>query len=79
MLRYNIYIAAISKLCYTSVCLFNFGGIRFMEDFVIFDRVSKTYQVGDLEISAVKDVSFTIAKGEFTVIVAPAAPEKRRY
>lgn len=47
-----------------------------MEDFVIFDRVSKTYQVGDLEISAVKDVSFTIAQGEFTVIVGASGAGK---
>ena len=40
-----------------------------MEDFVVFDSVSKSYKVGDLEIAAVNDVSFSIAKGEFTVIV----------
>lgn len=47
-----------------------------MEDFVIFDRVGKSYQVGDLEIAAVNDVSFSIAKGEFTVIVGASGAGK---
>ena len=38
-----------------------------MEDFVVFDSVSKSYKVGDLEIAAVNDVSFSIAKGELDV------------
>ena len=47
-----------------------------MEDFVQFDGVSKSYQVGNIEISAVKEVSFTIAQGEFTVIVGASGAGK---
>ena len=47
-----------------------------MEDFVVFDSVSKSYKVGDLEIAAVNDVSFSIAKGEFTVIVGASGAGK---
>lgn len=47
-----------------------------MEDFIVFDRVSKSYKVGDLEIEAVSNVSFTIAKGEFTVIVGASGAGK---
>ena len=47
-----------------------------MENFVVFDKVNKVYQVGDTEITAVKDVSFTISKGEFTVIVGASGAGK---
>ena len=47
-----------------------------MEDFVVFDSVSKSYKVGDLEIAAVNDVSFSIAIGEFTVIVGASGAGK---
>lgn len=47
-----------------------------MEDFVIFDNVSKIYQTGDTKIAAVKDVSFNISKGEFTVIVGASGAGK---
>lgn len=47
-----------------------------MEDFIVFDRVSKLYKVGDLEIEAVSNVSFSAAKGEFTVIVGASGAGK---
>lgn len=47
-----------------------------MENFVVFDRVSKSYRVGDVEIAAVNDVSFSIAEGEFTVIVGASGAGK---
>ena len=34
-----------------------------MQDFVVFDHVCKTYQMGDVRIDALKDASFTIAEG----------------
>ena len=40
-----------------------------MQDFVVFDHVCKTYQMGDVRIDALKDASFTIAEGEICVIV----------
>ena len=40
-----------------------------MSAFVKFENVSKTYHMGEVEIEALKDVNFTIDKGEFCVIV----------
>ena len=40
-----------------------------MQDFVVFDHVCKTYQMGDVRIEALKDASFTIDEGEICVIV----------
>ena len=40
-----------------------------MRDFVVFDHVCKTYQMGDVRIEALKDASFTIDEGEICVIV----------
>lgn len=35
-----------------------------MQDFVVFDHVCKTYQMGDVRIEALKDASFTIDEGD---------------
>ena len=40
-----------------------------MSAFVKFENVSKTYHMGEVDIEALKDVNFTIEKGEFCVIV----------
>ena len=37
--------------------------------FIEFDGVSRRYQTGEITIPAVDDVSFTIEKGEFCLIV----------
>ena len=47
-----------------------------MEDFVTFERVSKIYRSGDVEVAALKDASFTIAKGEICVIVGQSGAGK---
>ena len=41
-----------------------------MQDFVVFDHVCKTYQMGEVRIDALKDASFPIAEGEICVIVS---------
>ena len=46
-----------------------------MPAFVEFDHVYKRYKMGEVTITANDDVSFAVNKGEFAVIVAPAAPE----
>ena len=40
--------------------------------FVEFADVSKIYQMGEVEVAAVRDMSFTIEQGEFVVIVGPS-------
>lgn len=47
-----------------------------MSSFVTFENVSKTYKTGEVEISALKDVNFTIEKGEFCVIVGASGAGK---
>ena len=44
--------------------------------FVEFADVSKIYQMGEVEVAAVRDMSFTIAQGEFVVIVGPSGAGK---
>ena len=47
-----------------------------MRDFVVFDHVCKTYQMGDVRIEALKDASFTIDEGEICVIVGASGAGK---
>ena len=44
--------------------------------FVKFENVSKTYHMGEVDIEALKDVNFTIEKGEFCVIVGASGAGK---
>ena len=47
-----------------------------MQDFVVFDHVCKTYQMGEVRIDALKDASFTIEEGEICVIVGQSGAGK---
>lgn len=47
-----------------------------MKDFVVFNNVSKQYQMGQVTIKAVDNISFSIKKGEFCVIVGPSGAGK---
>lgn len=47
-----------------------------MRAFVEFENVSKTYHMGEVDIEALKDVNFTIEKGEFCVIVGASGAGK---
>lgn len=47
-----------------------------MSAFVTFEHVSKIYKTGEVEIAALNDVSFTIEKGEFCVIVGASGAGK---
>ncbi len=47
-----------------------------MEGFVTFQNVSKVYKSGEVEISALHDVNFTVEEGEFCVIVGASGAGK---
>ena len=44
--------------------------------FVSFENVSKVYRTGEVEIRAADDVTFSVQKGEFVVIVGPSGAGK---
>ena len=44
--------------------------------FVEFADVSKIYQMGEVKVAAVRDMSFTIEQGEFVVVVGPSGAGK---
>ena len=46
------------------------------EDFVKLEQVTKVYKLGAVEIRAVDGIDFSIAKGEFVVIVGPSGAGK---
>ena len=46
------------------------------EDFIVFDSVTKAYNVGEKTFNALNDISFSIPKGEFVVILGPSGAGK---
>lgn len=44
--------------------------------FVEFQNVSKRYRMGEVEIRAVDDISFSVERGEFVVVVGPSGAGK---
>ena len=47
-----------------------------MSNFVRFEHVKKTYQMGEVSIQALRDATFTVGKGELCVIVGPSGAGK---
>ncbi len=47
-----------------------------MGAFVRFDRVKKTYRMGEVEIQALSDAAFTVEQGELCIIVGPSGAGK---
>ena len=47
-----------------------------MDSFVEFKNVGKTYHMGEVDIEALRDVNFTIGKGEFCVVVGASGAGK---
>lgn len=47
-----------------------------MREFVTFENVSKHYRMGQVTIKAVDGINFSIAKGEFCIIVGPSGAGK---
>ena len=46
------------------------------EDFIRFDNVKKVYHTGEIELTALHDVSFSVARGEICVIVGESGAGK---
>ena len=46
------------------------------EDFIRFDNVKKVYRTGEVELTALHDVSFSVARGEICVIVGESGAGK---
>lgn len=47
-----------------------------MKDFIKFENVTKTYEVGDASFNALDGISFSIPNGEFVVILGPSGAGK---
>ncbi len=47
-----------------------------MQDFVVFENVSKIYRMGEVTIKAVDHINFSFGKGEFVVIVGASGAGK---
>ena len=47
-----------------------------MKDFITFKNVTKSYTVGDKTFNALKNINFTLSKGEFVVILGPSGAGK---
>lgn len=47
-----------------------------MSEFIEANNVKKVYQMGEMEIKALDDISFSIEKGEFVVVVGPSGAGK---
>lgn len=47
-----------------------------MEDYVVLDQVTKTYQMGEVTIKAADGITFRAKKGEFVVVVGPSGAGK---
>jgi len=45
-------------------------------DFIKLENITKTYKMGEVEIHAVAGMSFSVKKGEFTVVVGPSGAGK---
>lgn len=46
--------------------------------YISLDHVVKRYQMGEVVITAVNDISFDIDKGEFVIVVGPSARARPR-
>ena len=47
-----------------------------MKEFVVLQDITKIYKMGEIEIRAADNISFSIDKGEFVVIVGPSGAGK---
>lgn len=45
-------------------------------DFIVVENLTKNYQMGEVTVTAIKDISFKIKEGEFVVILGPSGSGK---
>ena len=45
-------------------------------DYVVFDHVRKVYHVGEVDIEALADATFSVAKGELAIVVGESGAGK---
>ena len=45
-------------------------------DYVVFDHVRKVYHVGEVDIEALADATFSVAKGELAIVVGDSGAGK---
>ena len=48
-----------------------------MEPFISFEKVTKTYRMGEVDIKALDGVDFFVNKGEFAIVVESVRRRKR--
>ena len=51
-------------------------GVKMNSEFIKVTNLTKNYQMGEVTVKAVQDISFTIKEGEFVVILGPSGSGK---
>ncbi len=65
----------LARICNTVSVIYRANGRTIVAD-IAFERVSKTYRVGEISIPAVDAASFTIRDGEFAMVLGPSGAGK---
>ena len=72
--KFTDYLAFYCNICYDTIR--NLGLRVNTMPFIEFENVGKVYDMGQVQINALHDASFTVEKGELVVIVGPSGAGK---